>query len=182
MPYSDTGRVACTYARWVHAGAAGAPHLGIPLPTRVHQDLIRLRVTSAPLRVMTGTFEGAGHRGIPYAERVCKMCACSCPCCIVLPPPVEDLRHLLFECPAYGHIRTRWPGILPHVPEPSPPATTLVVRGAPTRCPRGFDVTLRRATSPDACPAAIRNQQGQSALAYALYQVLAHRNRVLNMS
>jgi hypothetical protein len=38
--HSDTGRVACPYARWVHVGAAGAPHLGVPLPTRVHQDLM----------------------------------------------------------------------------------------------------------------------------------------------
>ncbi len=35
MPVAVPTRVACTYARWVHAGAAGAPHLGIPLPTRV---------------------------------------------------------------------------------------------------------------------------------------------------
>ncbi len=83
---SDTGRVACRYACWVHAGAAGAPHLGIPLPTRVHQDLIRLRVTSALLRVMMGTFEGAGHRGIPYADRVCKMCACPVHVALSYPP------------------------------------------------------------------------------------------------
>jgi hypothetical protein len=80
---SDTGRVACAYARWVHAGAVGAPHLGTPLPTRVHQDLVRLRVTSAPLRVITGTFEGAGHCGIPHAERVCALA----PVPIALPYP-----------------------------------------------------------------------------------------------
>jgi len=160
----------------------GCPHLGTPLPIQVHQDLIRLRVSSAPLRVMTGACEGACHHGIPHAERVCRMCACSCPYCTALPPPVEDLRHLLFECPAYGHIRARWPRVLPHVPDPSPPVRSLVVRGAPPRCPRGFDVSRRQAASPGACPAAILNQQDQSALAYALSQILAHRNRVLNMS
>jgi hypothetical protein len=57
-------------------------------------------VYSAPLRVMTGIVERAGHRGIPHDERVCRMCACSCSYCTALSPPVEDLRHLLVECPS----------------------------------------------------------------------------------
>jgi len=178
---ADTGRVARTYACWVHAGAVGAPHLGIPLPTHVHQNLIRLRVTSAPLRVMTGTFEGANHCGIPRAQRVCKMCACSCPYCSALPPPVEDLKHLLFECPAYGGIRARWPRVLPQVLGPSLPTEAPTERGGLSRCPRGFDMSPRHVASPDDCPATVLNQQDQTALAYALSQVLAHRNRVLNM-
>ena len=48
---ADTGRVACTYASWVRAGAARAPHLGVPLPTQVHKILIKLRVTGAPKAV-----------------------------------------------------------------------------------------------------------------------------------
>jgi hypothetical protein len=178
---ADTGRVACTYARWVRAGAAGAPHLGVPLPTRVHQVLIALRVTSAPLRVMTGTFEGAGHSGTPYSQRTCRMCACPCHHCAALPSPVEDLKHLLFECPAYGCIRAKWPRILPQVPLPPPPDEPLVLQRGPSRCPRGFDVCPRHVASPSDCPATVLTQQDQAALAYAISDALAHRNKILNM-
>ena len=178
---ADTGRVACTYASWVRAGAARAPHLGVPLPTQVHKILIKLRVTGAPLRVVTGTFEGAGHRGIPYAQRVCLMCACSCHHCTARSSPVEDLKHLLLECPAYACVRAKWPQILPQVPQPPPPVESLVLRRGSSRCPRGFDVSPRYVAPPSDCPASVLNQQDQVALAYAISDVLAHRNRALNM-
>ncbi len=38
--------------------------MNIPVPLKVHQDLVELRVISASLRVMTGMFAGAGHRGM----------------------------------------------------------------------------------------------------------------------
>ncbi len=94
---------------------------------------------------------------------------------------MEDLKHLLFECPAYGGIRARWPRVLPQVLGPSLRSEALTERGGPSRCPRGFDMPPRHVASPDDCPATVLNQQDQTALAYALSQVLAHRNRVLNM-
>jgi len=113
-----------TYRQWVRgvdsAPIGPAPHVGSLLSLHRKAALVRLRVGSYPLRVATGRNEGSGvrnaaagqrlgARGIPRAERICRLCHSS-----GFPNAVEDLLHFLCECPAYAHIRALWPQVFQH--------------------------------------------------------------------
>lgn len=74
---------------------------------------MRLRVCSHPLRVCTGRNEGSGAanattdgrlgtRRIDRRLRTCRVCGSN---------TVEDLKHLLVECPAYAAVKSEWPHV-----------------------------------------------------------------------
>jgi hypothetical protein len=119
----QAGVAACTYRQWVVGGVLPsgapppAPHLPLFASTRLKQALIRLRVTSYPLRIMTDRY----HRPVrPREQRTCM-------CCAQAPgeqAPVEDLQHFLLHCPCYGAVRQRHAVLFP------PGATTASVLGA----------------------------------------------------
>jgi hypothetical protein len=56
-----------------------------------------------------------------------------------------------------------------------------IVHGGSIDCPKGYDMSPCFFTTPADFPAMVMNQHDQLSLAYALSQVLAHRNRVLNI-
>jgi len=104
--------VAATYVRWVRGGVPSgpAPHFTALLGYKAKATLLRLRVSSYPLRIATGRNEGSGARnagpdgrlgprGIPRAERMCRCCTADI---------VEDLKHFLLECPAYTAVKQQF--------------------------------------------------------------------------
>jgi hypothetical protein len=100
-----------TYRQWVQGGAeTPTPHLKSFLSFKDKRTLVRLRVSSYPLRVCTGRNEGSGAanatadgrlgtRRIPRDQRTCRVCDNT--------RVIEDLKHFLLECPHYGYIRRR---------------------------------------------------------------------------
>ena len=119
---------AATYQLWVR-GASTAPgdpalHTTFQLPFLGRRLLVRLRITSHPLRIAEGRNEGSGvrnaaegqrlgPRGIPREERLCRLCASR-----QAPPAVEDLLHFLVECPCLAPVRTAWPQVFGGATQP----------------------------------------------------------------
>ncbi len=107
---------------YVHYVAGGIPG-GQPAPAqylaaldvrpRESHMVTRLRVSSYPLRVMTGRYETEEHdeggtistRRLPRGRRTCQVCR---------QPHVEDLQHFLLHCPTYTHIRARRQALFAH--------------------------------------------------------------------
>ena len=87
-----------TYKQWMSGGSQpavscvnGSIGLG---PGQVTVALLKARTGSLPLAVNTGRW-----RGIPFAARQCDKCATGC---------VEDLHHVVFECPIYSSVRDKF--------------------------------------------------------------------------
>jgi hypothetical protein len=73
--------------------------------------LVGMRVGAHRLEVQAGRY-----RNVPRDMRACKLHAGQ-------PATVEDLLHFVLECPAYDHVRARYPCLfLPLQELPDPPA------------------------------------------------------------
>lgn len=104
-----------TYHNWfaVPQGGRQQPEKGYPpdmpryikhtggIPFAHVKQLMRLRTGAHHLRVETERWK---QPRIPRSERVCEKCT--------LGNMVEDEFHLLFECPAYHHIRIKYESVL----------------------------------------------------------------------
>jgi hypothetical protein len=107
----------CSHAAWVlkfqEGGCTVPKHLKLCVSFAVLQCLARLRLGWHQLRVRTDRLKKADAR-LPRNHRLCRLCSTDgAPflaqrvaggCC------VEDVNHfLLAECPAYQHLRARYP-------------------------------------------------------------------------
>ena len=96
-----------TYMAWVRGRQGHAPHLTCFASFRMLQCLCRYRIGWHQLRVQTE------HR-LDRAERHCRLCSTpNAPyraACGDL-GFVEDLLHFVLECPAYSHIRRKYPQV-----------------------------------------------------------------------
>jgi hypothetical protein len=107
---SSQAVTASTYISWVGMGGdVVAPHLHISLPFALRQALLGIRMGAHHLEVQMGRY-----RGVPRQQRVCRVGAHTTPC-------VEDIAHFLLDCPAYDHIRARFPLLFPAQATPGGP-------------------------------------------------------------
>ena len=165
------GYAMAVHANWVYRVPPGTdctdrrqapPHMLLCLPARFLRVLVQLRCGWARLAVQTGAWQ---RPRLPREERVCQVCCgpdstaaqrqaalARCRHEQGLPPAqhtvVEDLRHVILECPAYDDIRSRYT-LLPASPW----------------------------MTPDPCAAlrALFEHDNQAALARMLHAILAHR-------
>jgi hypothetical protein len=120
-----------THANWVYRSSAyvdytdrrtAPPHMKLRMAPRYLRVLARMRCGAARLEVQTGRWQ----QGVPRDQRVCQVCQgedatlawrqeARARCCPAWdpaeggrPPVVEDVRHMLLECPAYDAIRARY--------------------------------------------------------------------------
>jgi Reverse transcriptase (RNA-dependent DNA polymerase) len=113
----------CTHAAWVLGNGEGgvcrgrSKHLKLCVSFVVLQCLARLRLGLHGLQIRLGRIS---HNRVPRVDRLCRLCsAVGAPflgqrlggAC------VEDLKHFVLECPAYGHIRSRYTDVFGVAPD-----------------------------------------------------------------
>ena len=111
----------CTHAAWVlgtsrEGCCRGSKHLKLCVSFVVLQCLARLRLGLHDLQVRLGRI---GANKVPRHQRLCRLCSTdgaplyrqrgrnAC---------VEDLRHFVLECLAYGHVRVRYSAVFGTAP------------------------------------------------------------------
>lgn len=89
------GAKLCTYHRWfLRPAPVAEPYFQLPLSRGSLRQLFRFRLSAHSLPIEQG------RRGaVPRAMRVCPHCPGHSP---------GDERHLVFECPAFEHIRRQY--------------------------------------------------------------------------
>ena len=100
----SSGVKLCTYISWFAGSSWKAYHRHITatnIPKGAHRTYMRFRLGFADTEVTNGRSIATQSR-IPRAQRLCRCCNNS---------QVEDELHLVFECPAYTHIRERYSDI-----------------------------------------------------------------------
>ena len=106
-----------TYSRWFWEGApAAAMELH---DAKLRAELIRFRLGAHGLRVVTGAWKDGGR--IDRRQRLCKCC------CMDI---VEDEHHVVFECHAYTHIRTKYQDLFQSVNTSGDTITTVGMEGS----------------------------------------------------
>ena len=111
----------CTHAAWVLVKAAdggrcqGSKHLKLCVSFVVLQCLARLRLGLHGLQIRLGRIKGM----VPRPDRLCRLCSTvGAPFYGQRPGEVcvEDVKHFVLECPAYGHIRSRYSAVFGTAP------------------------------------------------------------------
>jgi hypothetical protein len=93
---ASKGATLCAYTSYFAPGAGeqGACHVHcLDLRRGMHRKLMRFRMGCADIAVNTGRYSVPQ---VPRADRLCRVCGHGC---------VEDEKHVVFECVAYGALR-----------------------------------------------------------------------------
>jgi hypothetical protein len=159
----STGVEMCTHAAWVmkfDEGDSTPPkHLKLCVSFAVLQCLARLRLGWHQLEVRSDRIKRARAR-LPRSQRLCRLCSTdgaafhaqrmgmAC---------VEDVQHFLLDCPAYQHLRAKYPCVFGGV------STDTSTRSAQSRLLSVFD----------------SDQQDQ--LAHVVYTMTVFRNHCLSL-
>jgi hypothetical protein len=105
----------CTHAAWVlkfQEGSCTVPkHLKLCASFAVLQCLARLRLGWHQLRVRSDRIKKAATR-LPRNQRLCRLCSTDGAAFHMQRVGVgcvEDVQHFLLECPAYQHLRGKYP-------------------------------------------------------------------------
>jgi Reverse transcriptase (RNA-dependent DNA polymerase) len=111
----STGLEMCTHAAWVQKfegdSCALPKHMKLCVSFVVLQCLARLRLGWHQLRVRTERLKH-GRARLPRSERLCRLCStegASFHAQRVGASCVEDVQHFMLECPAYRHLRAKYP-------------------------------------------------------------------------
>ena len=94
----SAGAKLCTYCRWFsRPGPVSEPYFELPLSSRNMRRLFRFRLSAHSLPIEVGRrLKGNNNTPVPRFARTCPLCPGR---------HVGDERHLVFECPAFAHIR-----------------------------------------------------------------------------
>jgi hypothetical protein len=159
----STGVELCTHAAWVlkfEEGTCAVPkHLKLCASFAVLQCLARLRLGWHQLRVRTDRLKKARVR-LPRSERLCRLCSTEGAAFYtqrVGVGCVEDVQHFLLECPAYQHLRVKYP------------------------CVFGTAVTVSAAQNAQLRLLSIFDCDQQDQLAHVVYTMTAFRNHCLSL-
>ena len=155
----------CTHAAWVlkfqGAGTCVLPkHLKVCASFAVLQCLARLRLGWHQLQVRTDRIKRSTER-LPRHQRLCRLCSTDGAPFHAHHPGValvEDVQHFLLECPAYQHLRAKYPNVF---------GTAIVADNAPR--------------SPHSRVLSIFDCDQQDQLAHAIYTMTTFRSQCLSL-